>query len=279
VPLAIQSIRNLRRLGRSGEQAFGAMHLAQRSDKEMAFRLTTLFVTVFIFAIVCNWFRIEWEYEAAKKSIAELRLVRSLTAEQQDQTRRLIESHPRLARDTQACLWGAESLDYDLNQLLINNGADVNDQSLMGIGPPTVVVPLFYCIARKRADLCQLYLQAGADPDFLLTMEPGPKLPLLHWACEVGDVQIVDLLIQHGADVQVQDEYGRSCLFVALQERNIPLARFLLEHGVDPSLQRRDGKTALHVLQDRMKLQEGDGESSDREDEEMLKLLEQMSAQ
>lgn len=241
----------------------------------MTFRLTTLFVMVAVIAIACNHFRMQWQYEAAKESFAELRGVRSLSAEQRLQVRRLLETHPQLARDTQASLWGAANLDFDLNELLIQNGADVNVRSKTGIGPPTVVVPLFYCISRKRADLCELYLKAGADPNFVLTMEPGPQLPLLHWGCEVGDLQVVDLLIRHGADLQAQDEYGRSCLFVAMQERNIPLTRHLLECGVNPNLKRLDGKTALQVLQHDMKMRTMDGETSDQEDQAIRQLLEQ----
>lgn len=43
-----------------------------------------------------------------------------------------------------------------------------------------------------------------------------------------------DLLLSHGADVQVKDPHGYSTLHVAAEKGNLQLVKDLIEKGVDP---------------------------------------------
>lgn len=69
---------------------------------------------------------------------------------------------------------------------------------------------------------------------------------LLHSASKSGNMELVRLLIQEGADVNVQDEDGESPLHGAMaRSDNYNVARTLIENGADLSV---DGKTPFHNI-------------------------------
>jgi cytohesin len=71
---------------------------------------------------------------------------------------------------------------------------------------------------------------------------------LLHWAAFFGRVEIVRMLIDAGADLNVQDEYGRSPLIWSAYYDNIEeIARVLIDGGADVNIQDNYGWTPLHM--------------------------------
>ena len=72
---------------------------------------------------------------------------------------------------------------------------------------------------------------------------------LLHSASKSGNMELVRLLIQEGADVNSQDEDGESPLHGAMaRSDNYNVARTLIENGADLSSTAVDGKTPLHNI-------------------------------
>ena len=72
---------------------------------------------------------------------------------------------------------------------------------------------------------------------------------LLHSASRLGDMELVRLLIQEGADVNAQDEDGESPLHGAMaRSDNYDVARTLIENGAELSTRAIDGKTPLHNI-------------------------------
>ncbi len=55
----------------------------------------------------------------------------------------------------------------------------------------------------------------------------------IHVAAKLGNLEIVQCLVEHGADVHVTGNYGETPLHSAVYELHIDVARFLLTHGAD----------------------------------------------
>ena len=64
----------------------------------------------------------------------------------------------------------------------------------------------------------------------------GDKRTAIIWASFFGQIEILNWLIDKGADVNHQDRIGYTCLHFCGQEQNIEAARILLENGANPNL-------------------------------------------
>lgn len=82
-------------------------------------------------------------------------------------------------------------------------------------------------------------LDEGADIDMTL------QRTALHAAAANGNLEIVDLLIERGADVNLKDIHGRVPMFVALAEHQPEVAARLAEADTNPNVRTVDGSTLL----------------------------------
>ena len=83
------------------------------------------------------------------------------------------------------------------------------------------------------------------------------KTPL-HHACAIGFSDIASLLIDAGADVNVQDNTGSTPLMLAVMPKaprpnesitqvQFEIVKQLLDHGADPAKKNKSGDTAIHL--------------------------------
>ena len=82
-------------------------------------------------------------------------------------------------------------------------------------------------------------LDEGADIDMTL------QRTALHAAAANGNLEIVELLIERGADVNLKDIHGRVPMFVALAEHQPEVAARLAEADTNPNVRTVDGSTLL----------------------------------
>jgi uncharacterized protein len=75
-------------------------------------------------------------------------------------------------------------------------------------------------------------LTAGRDPD--VAAEDGRTALML--TCFDGNTRCAELLVAHGAHVNLKDEGGRTALMYAATSEHPDTVRFLLEHGADINL-------------------------------------------
>jgi ankyrin repeat protein len=61
------------------------------------------------------------------------------------------------------------------------------------------------------------------------------------------NIQIIEFLLDQGADLDLQDSDGWSALMEASANKNEYIVKFLLEKGANPNLQNKLGKTALII--------------------------------
>ena len=69
-------------------------------------------------------------------------------------------------------------------------------------------------------------LEHGADPNI---PEPQNKTSVLHWACERGCLETVELLIKYNADVNMKDYYGNTPLMEACKQGHLDIVKILLQ--------------------------------------------------
>ena len=68
----------------------------------------------------------------------------------------------------------------------------------------------------------------------------------LHWAAVKGHKDVVLLLLDRGADLNIACEAGATPLYDAAHEGHIDVVRLFLDRGADPNLANLIGVTALH---------------------------------
>lgn len=143
----------------------------------------------------------------------------------------------------------------EVYQFLIDSGIDKNSVDIFGQTPlalaitghnQTVIADLMNLTVDLRMGKSEA--QATPIPDInypavncLLknsaetTLSPG-CLSALHLASYLGDPKLVNMLLDHGAEINEQMHDEKTPLIIALLMKHVSVATILLEHGADPLL-------------------------------------------
>lgn len=105
------------------------------------------------------------------------------------------------------------------------------------------VTPLAWAVRCKRPLLCKYLLQNGADPYNHLVFDYYP----LHEACNKGHDDIVKVFVDMKCDIDRVTGDNLSPLHIACMRGNIECARLLLDAGANRELQNNKGQTALEL--------------------------------
>ncbi|XP_050376318.1 ADP-ribosylation factor GTPase-activating protein AGD3-like isoform X2 [Argentina anserina] len=71
---------------------------------------------------------------------------------------------------------------------------------------------------------------------------------LLHLACQIADIGMVELLLQYGANINASDSKGQTPLHYCVMRGNPAITKMLLMRGADPQATDREGKTPSKLL-------------------------------
>ncbi|KAG0615040.1 hypothetical protein M758_5G009800 [Ceratodon purpureus] len=85
----------------------------------------------------------------------------------------------------------------------------------------------------------------SAAPDDPTNLKDFRGCTLLHIACQIGDLTLVEVLLQHGAQVNCADTLGRTPLHHCVLSGNNSCAKLLLTRGAKPGAVDIAGKTPL----------------------------------
>jgi len=103
--------------------------------------------------------------------------------------------------------------------------------------------PLYRASVLARPEVVQLLLEAGADP--AEATDRGSQA--LHAASQNGDLATAMLLLSHKAPVDAQNEDGYTPLHLAARYKHLDLMKELLRSGADPNVLDHRGRSPLHV--------------------------------
>ncbi|KAK2599167.1 hypothetical protein QQS21_005357 [Conoideocrella luteorostrata] len=98
-----------------------------------------------------------------------------------------------------------------------------------------------------NAKLVQLLLEHDVSPN---TNDPKSDHVPLYKAAWKGDVDIVRLLLKHGAEVNIRCWAGDTPLHEALRSKHLDVVRQLLEAGAKPTVANDEGIQPLHLAVD-----------------------------
>ena len=132
--------------------------------------------------------------------------------------------------------WAAYQDDLETSELLLRAHANPKAATRYGI------TPLSLACANGNGALVDLLLKSGADPNAAL---PGGETPLMT-AARVGSLASVKVLLARGATVDAKDERrGQTALMWAAAEGHADVVQTLVELGADIHLRLSSGFTPL----------------------------------
>uniref|UniRef100_A0A8D3EEH0 Poly [ADP-ribose] polymerase n=1 Tax=Scophthalmus maximus TaxID=52904 RepID=A0A8D3EEH0_SCOMX len=105
--------------------------------------------------------------------------------------------------------------------------------------------PLHFAAGFGRRDVVDHLLQTGAN---VHARDDGGLIPL-HNACSFGHSEVVSLLLCQGADPNARDNWNYTPLHEAAIKGKIDVCIVLLQHGADPNIRNTDGKSALDLAE------------------------------
>ena len=105
-------------------------------------------------------------------------------------------------------------------------------------------VDLHTAVVTDNLEIIKQHIKAATD---LNVLEPSRKSSPLITAAAAGKTEAARLLINAGADLNIQNADGSTALHTAAVFGNDEIAQQLIDAGSDLNLKNNDGATALHV--------------------------------
>ena len=135
-----------------------------------------------------------------------------------------------------ACMSG----DLPTIDVLLQNGANINS----GTGLCSDA-PLYWAVTKQNGKAVQTLIDHGA----LVDVNYLKGFTILHAAVGHSDVDIVTLLTNAGADINVADSRGETPIFHTLRSNPdpIPMVQYLLRRGASVKVCLNDGSNLLHL--------------------------------
>ena len=140
-------------------------------------------------------------------------------------------------------LEAAQSDYVNIIDLLINSGADINATSETG------AIPLILAAASGKLKTLQFILQRGGKVIDIDARGPEGRTAL-HAAAIEGHVDVIELLLTNGADINAESETGATPLVLAAENGKLETLQFILQHKdkiANIEAKGVGGGTALHV--------------------------------
>lgn len=99
-------------------------------------------------------------------------------------------------------------------------------------------------IEKNNLDVVDLYLKSGMDPNIeILNKNSGERYPALVWATQ--HPEMIELLLQHGANPNASNAEGYSALLDACRQGNLGSVKILLKQGAKANSKAYSDKTPV----------------------------------
>ncbi len=125
------------------------------------------------------------------------------------------------------CANDVEGVKKALQKSIFSRGADVD--CVVYAGNPDRNYPLHIAAKNGNVQVVNLLIEVGARVNVYNNKMENP----LQMAAKNGNVKVGQILISHGADVNEHRDTTSEPMFIALENENIDFADLLLQNGVD----------------------------------------------
>nr|MDT0252022.1 ankyrin repeat domain-containing protein [Endozoicomonas sp.] len=124
--------------------------------------------------------------------------------------------------------------------VLINHGVNLNKRDFAGW------TSLMDAAHRGYRDIVVELLQADADPDIKVNSKCSDKSTALLFAASRGHLDVIRELLAYGADPDIANKCGTTALFYA-EDDTVEMAELLVEKGININARDCFGRTALEL--------------------------------
>ncbi|AXR60604.1 ankyrin repeat domain-containing protein [Leptospira mayottensis] len=107
------------------------------------------------------------------------------------------------------------------------------------------MTPLSLAVRYDQLEIVRILIEYLADPN--LPDEKTGLTPLIHSILEDCSSAMISTLIEGGADLDQRDKKGMGPLHYCVNEGKLESLRFLLEKGADPNVRDLDGVTCINL--------------------------------
>lgn len=139
-----------------------------------------------------------------------------------------------------ALIYAADNGNVHIVNLLLENGADVNDDDNGGN------TPLMIASERGHPETVKLLIESGAS----MNAQDKYKRTALMKASESGRLEVVTTLLKKGADVNAKDKWNKTAIFHAIDQGHENVVPILLENNIDLTVKNKKNLTALEYAKD-----------------------------
>lgn len=106
------------------------------------------------------------------------------------------------------------------------------------------MTPLMIAVRADRKDMVRLLLEKGAD---INVKDYAGKTAFFYSIHKKVRTPIFDMLLEKGAEYDITDNSGMTSLMQAVQSGNVEIAGLMIEKGVDINARKKDELTAIHI--------------------------------
>jgi len=127
-------------------------------------------------------------------------------------------------------------------EALLAAGSDVDARDGLGM------TALMVAARDDHPEIVRLLLRHGADVS-AMAQPHANRLTPLHFAAIGGDLDIIDVLVHQGAELDLRDADGMVPMFWALAEQHPDAVVHFIDLGADPSVPNNDGDSVASIAE------------------------------
>lgn len=137
--------------------------------------------------------------------------------------------HARTSTGSTPLHYAVTASSKEAIKFLIISGSDINAKTVKGTTALHIATEVLNT-PEDSTEIATILLTAGADPTLKDTSRG--YMPI-HYAVESGSIPIVEVLLEHGSQVNDETNNEDTPLWIAIEQNDIDMTRFLIEHDAN----------------------------------------------